>query len=93
MKQSELPKEFKPIGAWGYFGLALLYAVPVVGFIFLLIHTFSKGNINRRNFARSYWCWVILLLFLAALMLGLAYAGVLDAAEVQEAISQLETAL
>ena len=75
MKQSELPSKFRPLSPWTYFGLAILYAIPALGLIFLLIHTFSEKNINRRNFARSYWCWIVLLLIFLAIFIGLAYAG------------------
>ena len=75
MKQSDLPTKFKPLSPWSYFGLAILYTIPVVGLVFLLIHTFSEKNINRRNFARSYWCWIVLLLIFLAISIGLAYAG------------------
>lgn len=51
-----VPPEYRPISAWGYFGYLLLFAIPLVGFIFLLIFTFSNSNVNRRNYARSYWC-------------------------------------
>lgn len=73
---SNLPEEFRPIGAWGYFGYALLFSIPCVGFILLLI--FSLGgakNINLRNYARSYFCmlliglivWIITLIVIVAM--------------------------
>lgn len=55
-------KEYRPISAWGYVGLSILYTIPVIGWLFLIIFTFSRGNINRRNFTRSYWCYVLLLI-------------------------------
>ena len=75
MKQSELPPKYRPLSAWSYFGLAFLYAIPILGLIFLLIHTFSDKNINRRNFARSYWCWVVLLIFFLLIVVGITYAN------------------
>ena len=71
---SEFSGKYKPVSAWGYFGLTLLYALPLIGFIFLLIHSFSDANINRRNFARSHWCILLLLVFLFLIGIGLAYA-------------------
>ena len=70
-----LPEEYRPLGPWAYFGLNLLFSVPIVGFIFLIIFSFKRSNINRRNYARSFWCaWLILggialivLLFVAVL--------------------------
>lgn len=52
-----IPKEYKPISAWGYFGYQLLFGIPIVGFIFLLV--FALGgteNINLKNYSRSYFC-------------------------------------
>ncbi len=62
MTKEELPAKFRPLGAWAYFGYGLLFAIPVVGFILLIV--FSVGgakNINLRNYARSYFCFYILL--------------------------------
>ena len=39
---SKLPEKYRPLGAWSYFGLSLLFSVPVVGFIFLIIFSISK---------------------------------------------------
>ena len=61
--QGRIPEEYQPISMWGYFGYELLFSIPVIGFVFLLI--FSLGgtkNKNLKNFARSYFCFVILVL-------------------------------
>lgn len=55
------PDVFKPPSPWAYFGLSILFSLPVVGFIFLIIFSVSDANINRRNFARSYWCVYIII--------------------------------
>ena len=55
-----LPEKYRPLGAWTYFGLQILFAIPVVGFIFLIIFSCNGSNINRRNFARSYWCGLVI---------------------------------
>ncbi len=57
-----LPEHLRPLSPWAYFGLQLLYSIPVVGFIFLIIFSFKKSNINRRNFTRSYWCVYIIVI-------------------------------
>ena len=59
---------YAPLSPWAYFGLTLLFSVPVVGFVFLIVFSISKGNINRRNFARSYWCALILVLIIALIL-------------------------
>lgn len=52
--------ENKPISMWGYLGYEILFALPVIGLICLLIFSFG-GNKNRnvQNFARSYFCMLI----------------------------------
>ena len=60
MTEQDLPEEYRPMGAWSYVGLQLLFAVPIVGLVFLIIFTFKRSNLNRRAFARSYWCWLAL---------------------------------
>ena len=57
--QDDLPSEYRPLSPWAYFGLQILYSIPLVGFIFLIIFSFKSDNLNRRNFARSYWCSLI----------------------------------
>ena len=44
-----IPAEYTPVGAWGYFWYNILFSIPVVGFIFLIVFSFSNGNLNRRN--------------------------------------------
>lgn len=54
----------KPISMWGYFGYQILFSIPVIGFIFILIYSFGgTNNINLRNYARSYFCILILIIF------------------------------
>ena len=74
-----LPDKYKPIGAWGYFGYQILFSLPVVGIICLIIFAFSSSNINRRSFARSYFCVLIiaLIVFIVSFALGLG-SGILD---------------
>lgn len=66
-----IPEEYKPISAWGYFGYQLLFSIPCVGFIVLCV--FALGgtkNINLKNFARSYFC-VILLAIIVGIIIAI----------------------
>ena len=64
-----LPYKYQPLSAWEYFGLGLLYSIPLIGFIVLIVHALSDENINRRSFARSYFC-SILVIIIASIMLS-----------------------
>lgn len=57
--------ETRPISAWGYVGYNILYSIPVIGFIIWLVHVFSYANINRRNYAISFFCAALLSLIIS----------------------------
>ena len=61
--------DYTPISMWGYFGYQILFWIPLIGIILLLV--FALGgtrNINLRNFARSYFCIIIVLAILMFLI-------------------------
>ena len=67
-----IPEEYKPISMWGYFGYQLLFSIPCVGFILLLVFSFGgTKNVNLKNFARSYFCYIIVVSIIIASLLGL----------------------
>ena len=66
---SKLPPQFKPMGAWAYFGYSILFAIPIIGYICLIIFSFNSSNINRRSFARSFFCGM--LVFICLLIIAL----------------------
>ena len=60
MNENYIPEEYTPISMWGYFGYSLLFSIPIVGLICIIVFSFGGSrNINLRNFARSYFCWLI----------------------------------
>lgn len=81
--EKDLPEQYRPMGAWAYFGLQLLFSVPIVGLVFLIVFSFSKGNLNRRSFARSYWCGALIVGILLAVVLTILIAtgGMIDLLE------------
>ncbi len=64
--EKHLPKSYRPITGWGYFWRAVLYAIPVLGWLILLINAIGSKNRNGRNFARSYFCALLIAVILAA---------------------------
>lgn len=93
--EPEIPEKYRPISSWGYVGYWILYSIPLLGFIFWVIHVFSSKNLNRRNYARSFFCafllgllfTVILALvaFVCTALLGVSFAALFAA--LVEAIS------
>ena len=76
--EASLPPQYRPLSPWAYFGYALLFTLPIVGLVLLIVFSFSDENINRRNFARSYWCAllvaVIVIVIVAVLALALGFS-------------------
>lgn len=62
--------ENRPLSPWAYFGYSLLFNIPFAGFIVALVLSFSADNINLKNFARSYFCGLILVL----IFIGICFA-------------------
>ena len=63
-----LPEAYRPLSPWTYFGLGILYSLPLVGWIFLIVHAVGSQNLNRRNYARSYFCLYVLAIILIAVL-------------------------
>ena len=72
--EANLPAQYRPLSPWAYFGYSILFSIPVVGFILLIVFSCKKSNINRRNFARSYWCALILCLIIITVLVIIALA-------------------
>lgn len=72
MNDYNIPDEYRPISMWGYFGYSILFVIPLLGLILIIV--FSVGgtrNINLRNFARSYFCWLIIGVILFAIIFAI----------------------
>ncbi len=68
----QLPAKFKPMGAWSYFGHSILFSIPIVGLILLIIFaTGGARNINKRNYARSYFCGLAIFAVIAIVVVVL----------------------
>lgn len=70
--------KYIPISMWGYFGYEILFSIPVIGLIFLLIYSFgSTTNLNLKNFARSYFCLLIIAFVIALITSAIAGGSML----------------
>lgn len=74
MSENNIPSEYKPISMWGYFGYEILFSIPLVGLICLIIMSFAASNKNVKNFARSYFCMLILGIVVTAVLTAIALA-------------------
>ena len=72
--EATLPAQYRPLSPWAYFGYSLLFQIPIIGFILLIVFSCKKSNINRRNFARSYWCALVLCVIVIAIFCIIAVA-------------------
>lgn len=73
MDQNTIPEEYRPISMWGYFGYELLFSIPVVGFICLIVMALGSRNVNKKNFARSYFCYTIIVCLAALIIFAVAF--------------------
>jgi len=69
-----LPKAYRPLSGWGYFWRAVLFNIPVIGWICLLITAIAGKSRHGRSFARSYFCGLLLAIIVAALGAVIAFA-------------------
>ena len=60
----------KVVGTGAYFGLMLLFAIPIIGQIACLIMAFVPKNKNIKHFARAMLIWTIIGIIIAALVIG-----------------------
>ena len=82
-KRYDGPSKYRPVSAWGYYGLSLLYLIPVIGWVFFLVFTFHGGNINRRSYTRAIWCrFLVRLIILMLIAVGAMFALHIPPAEV-----------
>lgn len=73
-----IPEEYRPISMWGYFGYEILFSIPCVGIVLLIV--FAVGgtkNVNLRNFARSYFCFLLIMAILVVILLASGVLGAL----------------
>ena len=78
---NNLPDEYRPISMWGYFGHEILFSIPIVGLSVLLVFSFGgTNNVTLRNFARSYFCFLIVIVIFAIIVAIIGGAAAVGAA-------------
>lgn len=74
-KDYEYEGDCSPISPWGYFWYNVLFAIPIVGFIFLLVFSFGADNVNLKNYARSFFCGLLISLIILGILLATGLLG------------------
>ena len=77
------------MGAWSYVGLNILYCIPVVGFVFLLVHAFTPSHENRCHYARSFFAALLLGIIITALLIA-AYFIFVEGASFSKLFQEIE---
>lgn len=74
-----IPQYYRPLSPWAYFGYNILFTIPLIGLIFLIIYAFDNSNINRKNYARSFFIvWlIVIILVCVVLALGVGTLGIM----------------
>ena len=74
---NNIPEQYRPLSPWEYFGLTILFSIPFIGWIFLISAAIGSYNINKRNFARSYFCIIaiVLIIFIILFILGFTFSS------------------
>ena len=67
----------KVVSTGAFFGMMLLFALPVIGWIACVIMAFAPKNENIRHFARANLIWLIIALLIAGL-LSLAVSALVE---------------
>lgn len=65
-----IPRAYKPLSPWAFYGLSILFHIPILDFILLILFsTKTARNLSLRNYARSHWCRLLVRVIIVALLI------------------------
>ena len=78
--EKHLPKAYKPLTGWGYFLRAILYCIPVLGWIIAWGKAARAKNRNVANYARMFGTFAVLavIAIVAVVVLSVVAPEVVD---------------
>lgn len=56
----EVDDSRKVVGVGAFFGLEVLFALPLIGWIICIVMAFAPKNQNMKNFARAKLIWIVI---------------------------------
>jgi hypothetical protein len=68
--KNEQDSNYISVGAW--MGMMLVTAIPVIGWIMILVWAFAGSNESRKNYFRAILAWILIF---TLLMVGLSFVG------------------
>ena len=60
--------QYRLLSPWAYVGYGILFTLPVIGWILAIVFELNDDNLNRRNFARGYWCGVLVAVIVVVIL-------------------------
>ena len=60
---------YRPLSPWGYVGYSILFGLPCIGLVLIIVFALNNDNINRRNFARFFLCWLLIAVIIIAIIM------------------------
>lgn len=65
------PALYPAVGTGAYFGLMLLFALPVIGVLLCIIISLASKNKSLKNFAKATLIWIVIGLVISGLIIAL----------------------
>lgn len=79
--------QYRLLSPWAYVGYGLLFTLPVIGWILAIVFVLNDDNLNRRNFARGYWCGVLVAVIVVVI---LSIAGMVMGVSIMDGFSSYQ---
>ena len=79
--------QYRLLSPWAYVGYGLLFTLPVIGWILAIVFALNDDNLNRRTFARGYWCGVLVVVILSVI---LSIAGMVLGVSIMDGFSSYQ---
>ncbi len=70
------PAVEEKVGLGYFFGMMLLYAIPIIGTVLCIVMCFAAGSATKRNFARATMIWILIGLLLVFALVRLVKRAV-----------------
>ena len=79
--------QYRLLSPWTYVGYGILFTLPVIGWILAIVFALNDDNLNRGNFARGYWCGVLVAVIVVVI---LSIAGMVMGVSIMDGFSSYQ---